>query len=302
VYCGHPTPALYGFQSYISVPIILTDGTFFGTLCAIDPRPARLNNPETIGTIKLFAELIATHLNALDRLQASEAMLLSERQGADLRDQFIAVLGHDLRNPLAAVSAGAQLLTKAKSVEDTAKIVRLMQKSISRMSLLIGNILDFARGRLGGGLILQRTSGAPIEEVLNQVATESRSSNLDRDIETTFEIEEPVNCDPQRIGQLFSNLLGNAVTHGAPDKPVVVHATTKNRIFELSVANAGDPIPAAIMAQLFQPFYRGTGKRPLQGLGLGLFIAAEIARAHAGTLDVTSVEGETRFTFQMQLG
>src|ERR1700761_1536763 len=78
VYCDHPTPALYGFQSYISVPIILPDGRFFGTLCAIDPRPARLNNPETIGTINLFAELIATHLNALAQLETSEASLLSE--------------------------------------------------------------------------------------------------------------------------------------------------------------------------------------------------------------------------------
>jgi GAF domain-containing protein len=75
-YSGHHTPAMYGFQSYISVPILLSDGTFFGTLCAIDPRPARLNNPETIGTFKLFAELIASHLNAFDRLAASEAVLL----------------------------------------------------------------------------------------------------------------------------------------------------------------------------------------------------------------------------------
>ena len=106
---------MYGFQSYISVPIILTDGTFFGTLCAIDPRPARLNNPETIGTIKLFAELIGTHLNALARLEESEATLLGERQASELREQFIAVLGHDLRNPLAAMASGVRLITKAKS-------------------------------------------------------------------------------------------------------------------------------------------------------------------------------------------
>ena len=67
-YCGHPTPALYGFQSYISMPIILPNGTFFGTLCAIDPRPARVKTPEAIGMFKLFAELIAFHLDAIDRL------------------------------------------------------------------------------------------------------------------------------------------------------------------------------------------------------------------------------------------
>jgi GAF domain-containing protein len=98
-FCGHHTPAMYGFQSYISVPIILGDGTFFGTLCAIDPRPARLNNPETIETFNLFAELIGSHLNSVEKLAESEAMLTDERHSSELREQFIAVLGHDLRNP-----------------------------------------------------------------------------------------------------------------------------------------------------------------------------------------------------------
>jgi signal transduction histidine kinase len=301
VFCNHPTPAMYGFQSYISVPIILTDGTFFGTLCAIDPRPARLNNPETVGTIKLFAELIGTHLNAIARLDASEATLLGEREVSELREQFIAVLGHDLRNPLAAIAAGVRLITKAKSADDTIEITGLMQKSISRLSQLIDNALDFARGRLGGGLTLQRGSNEPLEGVLDQVAAELRSIHTDWDIQTRFDIRQPVNCDSQRIGQLFSNLLGNAVTHGSPDKPIVARATTENGIFELSVANGGDAIPPATREKLFQPFYRGAVKKSLQGLGLGLFIASEIARAHGGTLDVTSDASETRFSFRMPI-
>ena len=99
-YCGHPTPEMYGFQSYISVPIRLPDGRFFGTLCAIDPKPARVNRFETIGMFKLFADLIALHLDAQERLNRSETALQDERQRAELQDQFIAVLGHDLRNPL----------------------------------------------------------------------------------------------------------------------------------------------------------------------------------------------------------
>src|SRR6185295_18661051 len=102
-FCGHHTPAQYGFQSYISMPIVLADGSFFGTLCAIDPRPARVSTPETVEMFRLFAELIAFHLDAVDRLENSEANLLTERHTAELRDQFIAVLGHDLRNPLASI-------------------------------------------------------------------------------------------------------------------------------------------------------------------------------------------------------
>ena len=78
-FCRHPTPAMYGFQSYISVPIVRSDGSFFGTLCSIDPRPARLNTPETVGMFKLFAELIAFHLDAQERLRLSETALLDER-------------------------------------------------------------------------------------------------------------------------------------------------------------------------------------------------------------------------------
>src|ERR1700691_4900958 len=88
----HATPAMYGFQSYISVPIILADGSFFGTLCAIDPRPRRLDGQEIIGMFKLFADLIAANLNADRRLAASEADLLQERATAECREQFIAVL------------------------------------------------------------------------------------------------------------------------------------------------------------------------------------------------------------------
>src|SRR5271170_5273285 len=90
LYADHPTPAMYGFQSYISMPIVLKDGSFFGTLCAIDPRPARVENPETIGMFRLLAELIAFHLDAVERVASSEASLLDERKTAEFREQFIA--------------------------------------------------------------------------------------------------------------------------------------------------------------------------------------------------------------------
>jgi signal transduction histidine kinase len=297
-FSGHHTPAMYGFQSYISMPIILADGSMFGTLCAFDPRPARLKNPQTIGMFKLFAELIASQLDSDRRLAASEAILLSERQVSELREQFIAVLGHDLRNPLTSIAAGARMITKV-SKEETFEIAALMQTSINRMSRLIDNVLDFARGRLGGGLTLQRNANEPVDQILNQVVAELRSSHMDRTIETKFNLTETVNCDGQRIGQLFSNLLGNAITHGSPEKPIDVRATTQNGVFELSVANSGDPISQVALERLFQPFYRVAVRPSQQGLGLGLFIASEIARAHGGTLTVDSSAEETRFTFRM---
>src|SRR5258706_2573439 len=299
-YCGHHTPAKYGFQSYISMPIILADGTFFGTLCAIDPRPSRLSARHPIGMFRLFAELIAIHLEAADRLAASEARLLSERETSELREQFIAVLGHDLRNPLASIAAGTRILTKGDSKEAKNEILGLMQKSVARMSALIDNVLDFARGRLGSGITLKR-SPQSLQSVLNQVIAELRASSPDRNIETIFDLTQPVDCDGGRIAQLFSNLLGNAVAQGAAERPIRVSAPPRDGEFELSVANSGEPIPSEAMDRLFQPFYRLAEQGSQQGLGLGPYIASEIPRAHGGIIDVNSSPQETRFTFRMPL-
>jgi signal transduction histidine kinase len=302
VYCRHPAPAMYGFQSYISMPIILPDGSFFGTLCAIDPKPRMLNSPKVIGMFKLFAELIAFHLDANARLTTSEAVLLREREVSDLREHFIAVLGHDLRNPLAAISAGAELLLTTPLNRRASRMVNVIQASVKRMSGLIDDVMDFARGRLGSGLVLTRDGSTSVKPILDQVIEELRSTRADRAIETEFALDEPVNCDPVRIAQLLSNLLGNALTHGAPDQPIRVGASARHGFFELSVSNGGEPIPPAALERLFQPFFRGSARPNQQGLGLGLYIASEIARAHGGVIDVTSTPAGTRFTFKMSTG
>jgi signal transduction histidine kinase len=296
-FCGHPTPALYGFQSYISMPIFRRDGSFFGTLCAIDPRPAKLKNPQIVGMFKLFAELISFHVDAQERLATSEAALFSERQSSELREQFIAVLGHDLRNPLASIDAGASLLVREKLGGKAGMILPLMQKSVRRMANLIDNVLDLARGRLAGGMTIKRNSGEPLEPALVQVVEELRAAWPERPIEVEMSLSEPVDCDPARIGQLLSNLLANALVHGKG--PVRVRAVGTDGALELAVANGGDPIPPEVMARVFQPFYRGGEGRRLEGLGIGLYIASEIARAHGGTLRVASDAAETRFTLEV---
>jgi signal transduction histidine kinase len=300
-YCNHDTPSLYGFQSYISVPIELADGTFFGTLCAIDPRPARLDTPEVIGMFKLFAELIAFHLNALDKIMISEADLARERETSALREQFIAVLGHDLRNPLTAIEGGVRMLEKEALSERGTHVLELLGQTTRRMAALIDNVLDFARGRLGGGIMLSRDQDGPLTPILEQVVAELRAGYPNRRIETEFKLTLPVMCDQTRISQLFSNLLGNALTHGAKDKPVFARASTIDDVFELSVSNAGEPIPADALERLFAPFSRGEGQRDQKGLGLGLYIASEIAQAHDGNLTVDSTAEETRFTFRMPI-
>ena len=100
---------------------------------------------------------------------------------------------------------------------------------------------------------------------------------------------------------MLSNLVSNAISYGAPAEAIRVTAQTRDGFLELSVANGGDPIPPEAMERLFQPFTRGAVRPTQQGLGLGLFIASEVARAHRGTLGVESTAKETRFTFRMPL-
>jgi signal transduction histidine kinase len=297
-YCRHKTPQMYGFQSYISVPIRRPDGRFFGTLCAIDPRPARLDTPETISMFKLFAELIGFHLDTYERLSLSEKALGRERETAELREQFIAVLGHDLRNPLTAINASAELLGMSRLDARGARLVAMIQSSAVRIAGLVDNLLDFARARLGSGLSVTPVANSELDTVLEQVIAELRVAWPDRDIATDIDLARPVACDGPRIAQMFSNLLANALTHGAADRPVSVRARSDDRGFDLSVANPGKPIAPDIAERLFQPFARGAGSGQ-QGLGLGLFIASEIARAHGGTLDLASTAEETRFTFRI---
>jgi len=250
---------------------------------------------------KLFAELIAFHLNALEQVATTEARLLDEQRTSDLREQFIAVLGHDLRNPLGAISVGADLLAKSALDSKALRMVGIIRASAARMSGLIDDVLDFARGRLGGGLALDRSSADPLEPVLRGVIAELQASFPDRTIDAVIALGNPVICDPARIAQLLSNLVGNALTYGATSMPIRVAAVADAAFFELSVANAGDAIPPVVLERMFQPFARGAVRPTQQGLGLGLFIASEIARAHGGTLTVTSSADETRFTFRMPL-
>jgi signal transduction histidine kinase len=294
VYCSHHTPAQYGFKSYISMPIILADGSFFGTLCAIDPKPRKLNTPEVIGMFKLFAELIAFHLDAADKVEASATRLASEQRSAELREQFIAVLGHDLRNPLASIAGGLRLLGKKVDAEGAGWLT-LMQVSVSRMSVLIDNVMDFARARLGEGIRL-KLKEEPLEPHIRQIISEFENAHPHRLITSVVDAPEKVRIDAGRIEQLLSNLLGNALAYGDPDKPVSVVARTIGEGFEISVSNQGPPIPDEAMPLLFTAFHRGDVQPNEKGLGLGLYIAQEIARAHGGEIHVASTPEQTTFT------
>lgn len=298
-----PLLRIQGHVHEIALDLLAADGKKIPTIANAAER-------RDVGGRHLFTRL--TLFKAIDRrtyerslLEAqvkAEAESRAQRQETVVREQFIAVLGHDLRNPLAAVAAGIRLLQSKRQQEHADRILSDMGRSVDRAGTLIDDVLDLARGTLGGGLVIDRDGDAELTPVLEQVATEIRLIAPGHQIVARMAIEEPVYCDRDRLGQLASNLLANAVTHGAADQPIRFDAHTRDDDFVLSVANAGEPIPQEVRAGLFQPFFRGHVRPSRNGLGLGLFIASEIAKAHDGTLNFTSDGDETCFTLRMPRG
>ncbi|MDD2089979.1 GAF domain-containing sensor histidine kinase [Pseudomonas guariconensis] len=299
-YCQHHAPRIYRFESYISVPVLRTDGSFFGTIIAFDSQPAPLKGSAIQPMMESFARLLAIQIESEQSAQRTERALQKERAMAEVREQFIAVLGHDLRNPLFAITAGAELLVQRLQDERNRVIARHILTSGRRASQLVRDVLDFARGRLGAGITLDVQPCHDLHDALSHVASELQRVHPQRQMVLNIGDLGGLYCDRERVMQLLSNLIANALTHGAPDGPVTITAAVRDGTFVLSVHNLGEPIPAHTLGQLFQPFSRPLSNRPQQGLGLGLYIANQIALAHGGRMDVVSnPQTGTLFSFRL---
>ena len=296
VYCSHPSPKMYGFESYIAVPLFRKDGEYFGTVCGFDPEPHLVRNEKTIATMKLFSNLITLQLDAEDRHREEIA---AERADAGFREQFIAVLGHDVRNPLSSIVMGTALLLGTTTEPAARRTLERIRTSTRRINGLVENLLDLARGRLGGGIVIEVSTVGDIAARVRHVVAEIQASHPDRTMSVTVSHSAPVHCDGERLEQLASNLLANAIEHGRPSTPIHVTIGGDSDTFELRVANEGETIPEVERARLFHPYFRGGQTKKTAGLGLGLYIASEIARAHGGHMVVTSVERLTTFAFTM---
>ena len=189
---------------------------------------------------------------------------------------------------------------KARSADRFAVVVEELRAAwVARMAQLIDVTMDFARASLGGGIPVDRNPVSDLKDRFERVIDEIRLAHPGRDITLDYRHEGAVTCDPDRLDQLLSNLVANAVTHGSRNRPIVVGAGAVDGDFELTVANEGKPIPEEIRAHLFEPFNRATRSESLQGLGLGLYIAAEIARAHDGEISAASDAARTVFRLRI---
>ena len=294
-YSTHLVPKMYNIESYISIPILRPDGDVFGTLCAIDRAPAKLD-PKIINSLQLFAELISSQLRSETVQEETNELLWNERKLSLLREQFIAVLGHDLRSPLGAVELTTEVLVKQSPSTDQRELLQGIQDSCQQMSHLIDDILDFARGRLGDGISITRRPVDDLTQLVRLTANELSRAHPGRVLKIESAKPHPASVDEVRFRQLLSNLIGNALQHSPTTEPVSVKVEEVGGLIRLSISNGGPGLPPEVRNNLFAPFVRQTGAQANAGLGLGLFISAEIAKAHGGSIHAESEAGLTTFT------
>jgi two-component system sensor histidine kinase/response regulator len=231
--------------------------------------------------------------------QQLDANLKETTETLRLNEVFAAVLGHDLRNPLSAILASAYLLRSSENEPARAAGHRIISSG-RRMARLIEDLLDFSRVRLGGGIAIQTEPG-DLGDMVRRVLQEHQAAAPQRSLELTQAGSLRCEFDGERMAQIASNLLGNAIQHGHGEGVIRVHLDGQEaqRVL-LSVTNPGE-IPARLMGDLFEPF-RGRGEAGSErggGLGLGLYIVQQLARAHGGQVLVTTGSGSTCFTVEL---
>lgn len=217
-----------------------------------------------------------------------------------LTEMFTALLAHDLRSPLSAILASAQLLQRCTEDSAAREAAARMESSGRRMARMIEDLLDLARARLAGGIVVKREA-SDLRALVERVVREHQAAVPARHIESSFDGDLTGMWDPERIAQVASNLIGNAVKHGDAGGLVSVRLEgSRSDSVALIVRHAGT-IPPDVLAHLFDPF-RGGPREPgrSQGLGLGLYIVSRIVQAHQGSVSVKTGDGnETAFLVQL---
>lgn len=217
-----------------------------------------------------------------------------------LQERLVAVVGHDLRNPLGALLGNLDLLGRTGPLSERQQLLAArMRGTVLRMEGMIRDLLDLARTRQGGLLAVSPVE-ARLGEVCARTVAEIRDAHPDAVVDLAVEGDDRARLDPERIAQVVSNLVANALQHGARATPVEVAASGEGDEVVLRVENAGPPISPELGEHLFEPFRRGRSGG--NGLGLGLFVVHEVARAHGGGVTFRSAHGRTVFEVRFPRG
>jgi signal transduction histidine kinase len=235
---------------------------------------------------------------AIDQAIA-EAVERYARDMEETRERFLAILSHDLRNPLGAITASASFLVEVGELnEEDAKLVGTIQRAAARMTQLVADMLELALHRLGDTMPIQR-DGMNVGDLVKAVVAEVRASYPKANILVSSDGDLKGDWDGARLAQALTNLIGNAVQHGDTRRPIRVSARGDESEVTIEVRNNGRTIPADQLQRIFDAGKPGTVRSDRRHLGLGLFIVNKIVDAHGGSIEVDSANAETAFTIHL---
>lgn len=268
---------------------------------------------ETLDGVAALRKVTVRHLGTPDAATAEEVHAFFDRAMRDaaaaqlradteLRDRILGILSHDLRNPLGAISVGIQLILADESLKPMARRAgERVASSSARMIRMIRDLLDLTRSTRAAGLPLARTETdavAVANDVVEELKTAHPAIAIDVRVDAPSILGE---WDRDRLAQVLSNLLGNALDHGVQNAPITLDMRARDAALDISVSNQGPAIPADVQESIFDPFHRGQPKRAgAHGLGLGLYIVRQIAHAHGGEVSLAKSDGTTT-TFTVRL-
>jgi signal transduction histidine kinase len=234
-------------------------------------------------------------LDITDRKEWEERL----RSAGEFRESFLGILSHDLRNLVATVSGTATVLLGRGTLDDRSRqLVFRIARTSERMTRMVRDLLDFTRGRLGGGIPVS-PERMDVGALCEEVAEEVRAREPGREIRVATRGDLGGWWDHDRLAQALANLCKNASDYGRPGTPIELRAEDGGAWVAVSVANEGDPIPPDVLTTIFEPYRRASERRRSTGLGLGLYIVQEIARAHGGTVEVGAAAGTVVFTLRL---
>ena len=306
---GHHTPLMYGFQSYISYPIMLKSGEFFGTLCAIDPRPAELENTKIRGMFSAFADLISFHLQQIDLLEESDKAVRNlSRQLSNTMDenrQYQHISSHSLQEPLRKLRVFTGMVVQAIKDKDQEKAEYLasrIQTSAERFSGMIRDLSDYSFLD-GSDTILERTNlNTALAVAVSQLAVQMQ----EKDVILNAEKLPSIDAYPAQIEQLFYHLMHNAIKFSKKDTRPVISISSRElglaeysgqgipgkQYIEILISDTGIGIEASQLERIFDMFSQLNGVPARLGEGFGLAFCRKIIRNHHGFIKAWSQPGQ----------
>ncbi|WP_333864085.1 GAF domain-containing sensor histidine kinase [Sphingobacterium sp.] len=286
----------FDLKSYISYPIINKKDAIIGHLSLMNAQPVHFDQNKLEILLPVCSDLIAIDFKTVIERRNTRRKLEQELNYSKNRELVLSSLAHDLNNPVSIVKVISQYLQGNIKDENQKSLLKKIEETSFRMKGIIDDVLDFSSIGLDYGFI-RVPDKQRMDSLIRQILTEFE---LLHNITLIANINLPIDipCDHHKMGRAFTNLIGNAIKHGNPQQNIEINAFVQNEHFIFSVTNEISYPQSSDLTELFKPFVKGTNSN---GLGLGLFIANEIAKIHKGKITVNLEDNKITFNLIIPL-